>query len=37
MPFKKIKDAKGNKTYELPPGVGPQLFARWLRRSGCGW
>ena len=27
MPFKKIKGAKGSKTYELPANVGPQLFA----------
>ena len=34
MPFKKIKGAKGNKTYELPPGVGPQLFAEMAAALG---
>jgi hypothetical protein len=34
MPFKKIKGAKGNKTYELPPGVGTQLFAEMAAALG---
>jgi hypothetical protein len=30
MPFKKIKGAKGNKSYELPPALGERLLSQHL-------